>query len=286
MLKIAAAAALFASAVLAAIPAAALAEGWRSDPAWHDGLVEKATYTASRVIYGKPRPHTAVVFTNKEQHDLKTLTKANGSTDTVEVFKHNVVEVVPTPNYDYKFEATAHFTVDGLELTRLDAASQEFCGTSFKQYMRRPGEPAIDYWSFSYMPESGRAAAKIPTEGRTIVPEDGLFLWLRDYDFKSRQPARFWLLPSQKSNRATPAAPVAAEVRYAGEEQGGHKLSIVTFAPAKMAGDPFSQPSRPLADAWMAKDRLHVLTRYEAADGQRYELQKVERVDYWTIREE
>lgn len=266
--------------------AAAAGEGWRDDPVWHDGLVEKATYAASRVIYGQPRSHTAVVFTNKEQHDLKTLTKAAGSTSTVEVFKHNVIEVVPTPNYEYKFEATSHFTVDNLQLTRLDVASQEFCGTSFKQYLRRPGEAELDYWSFSYMPESGRVSAKIPTEGRAIVPEDGLFLWLRDYDFASRQPARFWLLPSQKSNRATPAAPIAAEVRYAGEENGTHKLSIVTFAPTKMTGDAFSQPSRPLADAWLAKDRLHVLTRYVAADGQSYELQKVERVDYWTIRGE
>jgi hypothetical protein len=36
----------------------------------------------------------------------------------------------------------------------------------------------------------------------------------------------------------------------------------------------------------MASDRLHVMTRYRGADGQTYDLQKLERVDYWTIRGE
>lgn len=258
--------------LLLSVPYAS-ADGWKDDPAWHDGLVEKATYAANRVIYGKPRQYTAVVFTNKEQHDLKTLTKADGSKETVEVFKHNQVEVVPTPNYDYKFEATTHLTVDGLELTRLDVASQEFCGTSFKQYLRRPGEGVIDYWGFSYMPEAGRVAAKIPAEGRLVVPADGLALWLRDFDFAARRTVQFRLLPTQKSNRATPHAAVPAEARYAGEDGDAHKVEVIASGQL-------------LGTYWMAKDRLHVMTRYRGADGQTYELQKQERVDYWTIRGE
>jgi hypothetical protein len=269
--------------VVAMICSIAAAGEWKSDPIWHDGLVEKATYTASRVIYGKPRPYTAIIFTNKEQHDRKTLTKSDRSTDTIEVFKHNHVEVVPTPNYDYKFETTSHLTVDKLELTRLDASSQEFCGTSFKQFLHQPGDSKIDYWSFSYMPESGRVTAKIDAAGRAIVPEDALPLWLRDYDFNSRQPARFWLLPSQKSNRPTPHQPAAAEVRYEGQDKLSHKLRVVIFAAAKGSEDPWTRPSQRLGYFWMDKDRQRVMTKYEGADGQKYELQKVERVNYWTI---
>src|SRR5690554_5350586 len=87
---------------LAGVPAAAQ-ENWKSDPIWYDGLAEKAVYDAQRVIYGHSRSYEAVVFTNKEQHDVKTLTKAGDATETVEVFKHNHIEVVPSPNYDYKF---------------------------------------------------------------------------------------------------------------------------------------------------------------------------------------
>jgi hypothetical protein len=279
----------FASMFAALIPSIAFAGGWKDDPAWHDGLVEKATYAATRSIYGKPRAYDAIVFTNKEQHDQKTLTKANGSSQTVEVFKHNWVEVVPTPNYDYKFVTTSHFNVASMELTRLDASSQEFCGTSFKQYLQQPDGKGLNYFGFSYMPEAGRVAADLdPPKGNNagvFVPEDGLALWLRGFDFQSRQPARFWLLPTQKSNRATPHLPVAAEVKHAGEENGAHRLEVMTFAPTRMAGSAWDQPARPHGTFWMAADRLHLMTRAELADGQRYELKKVERVDYWTIRE-
>src|SRR5690554_3480605 len=76
---------------------------WREDATWHDGLVEKATYEAEREVYGKQRSYEAIIFTNKEQHDTGSMTKAQTSDDTVEVFKHNHLEVIPTPNYDYKY---------------------------------------------------------------------------------------------------------------------------------------------------------------------------------------
>jgi len=262
----------------------AMADAWKSDPVWHDGLVEKATYSASREIYGQPRPYTAIFFTNKEQHDRATLTKATDSKDTVEVWKHNQIEVIPTPNYDYKFETTSHLSVEKMELTRLDCSSQEFCGTSFKQFLREPTGKELSYWSFSYMPESGRVSRQIKVEKEPMIPQDALPLWLRDYDFNSRQPARFWMLPSQKSNRATGFLPVAAEARFAGEDGDAYKLEVVTFAPTRMAGSPWDQPSRPVGTFWMDKQRLHVMTKYHGADGQTYELKSVERVDYWTIK--
>src|SRR5687767_4968668 len=77
----------------AAAPAAPAAAGWADDPVWHDGLAEKAVYAASRVVYHEPRAYEAVFFTNKEQHDRKTLTKAEASKDTIEVWKFNQVEV-------------------------------------------------------------------------------------------------------------------------------------------------------------------------------------------------
>lgn len=263
----------------------ALADGWKADPVWHDGLVEKAVYSASRVVYGKPRSYELVIFTNKEQHDRATWTKANTSQDTVEVFKHNQVEVIPTPNYQYKYVTTSHLTVDGLELTRLDCSSQEFCGTSFKQFLRS-GRDRWDYWSFSYMPEAGRVSGAVRASG-AVVPQDALPLWLRDYDFRSRPELRFTLLPSQRNNVATPYAPVPARVRYAGEEDGSHKLEVYVEPSASIAKDP-SRGVDGMALAgtyWMASDRLHVMTRFLGADGQRYELKGVDRVDYWTRKE-
>lgn len=269
---------LFALILVPLLPTLVVARGWSDDPIWHDGLVEKATYSASRVIYGQPRAYTAVFFTNKEQHDPVTLTKASQAGDqNLEVWKFNQVEVIPTPNYDYKFVTTAHHTVANLILTRLDASSQEFCGTSFKQYAarvtdRRSDSRSWDYFSFSYMPGEGRVTAVVRDRGDPgLIPFNSLPLWLRSFDFSSRAPVKFLLIPDQKSNRTTPHEPIEAEIRPVGEESGSHKLEL--HAGGKLVGT-----------FWMSKDRGHVMSRYQGADGQAYQLQGVERVDYWTIR--
>ena len=255
------------------------ASSWSNDPIWHDGLAEKAVYSASRVVYGKPRTYEAVFFTNKEQHDPKTWTKAEKVTNTVEVWKFNQIEVIPTPNYDYKYVTTAHLGVNDWRLTRLDCSSQEFCGTAFKQYLRRVGGDAfdlLDYFGFSYMPEAGRVQGQV-RENYFVdrnVAFNSLPLWLRDFDFAKHATVGFSMLPDQKSNRATPHEPVVAEVRYAGEDGDAHKLEL--HVAGKLAGT-----------YWMAKDaaRRHVMLKYRGVDGQQYDLKSVERVNYWTINE-
>lgn len=266
------------AATVLSVASLSLAQDWKSDPIWHDGLVEKATYTASRVIYGKPRAYEAVFFTNKEQHDTKTWTKSDKSTSTVEVFKHNQIEVIPTPNYDYKYATTTHLTVEGLKLTRLDMGSQEFCGASFKQYLLKSTPRAGDqysYFGFSYMPEAGRVEKSVsgPDSRTPVVSFNSLPVWLRGYDFAGKPTVKIALLPDQKNNRATAGDPVMAEVRYAGEESGSNKLDLIV-------------DGKPAASFWFAKDRQHVMTRYQSADGQQtYELKSQDRVNYWTIKE-
>ena len=268
---------LLAMIVILTLPAGVRAvadESWANDPVWHDGLVEKAVYTASRVVYGKPRAYEAVFFTNKEQHDTKTWTKADKSTDTVEVWKFNQVEVIPTPNYDYKYLTTSHLTVDGMQLTRLDCSSQEFCGASFKQFMlksaRRTTERTLQYFGFSYMPEAGRVSDEVSGD---VVPADALPLWLRSYPFGA-PGVKINLLPSQKSNRPTDYKPILCGVSDRGEEGDAHKLELIIDG--KVAGT-----------YWMSKDpaRGHIMTKYRGADGQEYDLKSVERVNYWTVKE-
>ena len=81
------------------------------------------------------------------------------------------------------------------------------------------------------------------------------------------------LLPSQKSNRATPAEGMAATLRNAGEQNGAYKVELVVEKAVR-------------ATYWMAKDRLHVMVKYAGPDGQTYELKEVARVNYWTIKGE
>lgn len=260
----------FAALLLAATFATAQTS-WKDDPIWYDGLVEKAVYDAQRVIYGRPRSHELVIFTNKEQHDLATLTKSDKSTETVEVFKHNHIEVVPTPNYDYKFATTSHLQTDNLTLTRLDASSQEFCGTSFKQYLRT-ADGTWEYFAFSYFPEEGRRTAQVRQADQPVVAEDSLPLFVRSFPFDNPQDQSIALLPTQKSNKHVPYEPINATLRYAGEEDDAHKVELVVDGNVR-------------GTYWLAKDRQHVMTRYEGADGTKLILKSLDRVDYWTRHE-
>ncbi len=249
------------------------ADEWKHDKTWYDGLVEKAVYSASRVVYGTPRVYDAVFIICKEKHDRATLTKANQSSDTIEVWKFNQVEDIPTPNYTYHYLTTVHFTTKDWLLTRLDCGESEWCGTSFKQIIRRADDSGWDYRAFSYMPEAGAVRTKL-TARSLFLPMDGLPLALRDFDFAAKKEVSFSTYRSQKSNQQTIGPVMSAEVHFAGEEPDGYKLEV--SIDGKLAGT-----------YWFAKDRLHVMTRYESADAsQKYELKSLNRVNYWTIKSE
>jgi hypothetical protein len=257
-----------------AVPVPAVSGGWNDNTVWHDGLVEKATYRASRVIYGQPREYTAIFLTNKEQHDRRTWTKAAASDNTLEVWKHNQIEAVPTPNYTYHFVTTSHLTTSGMLLTRLDQSSQEFCGTSFRHLQPDSTDLGNRYsvLGFSYMPEAGRVSAQLRSgKDRPLIAEDSLPLFLRDFPFGQRQTLKLMLLPTQKSNRATSLTPIEAEIRDEGLDGSDRKL---TLHAGELRGT-----------YWFAPDRQNVMTRYRSADAsQTYDLLTHERTDYWTLR--
>src|SRR5438034_9016415 len=97
-------------------------------------------------------------------------------------------------------------------------------------WVRRQGVPCFptrrssDLWS--YMPEAGRADGFQELEGRVVVPADSLSLRLRDFDFESKQPLKFWTVDSAKSNRPTNQAVNPAEARFVGEEDGAYKIQV------------------------------------------------------------
>jgi len=260
------------SAFLILLMASALrADDWKNDRIWYDGLVENAVYSASRVVYGKPRAYDAVFIICKEKHDLKTLTKAAKSTDTIEVWKFNQVEDIPTPNYVYHYLTTVHFATKDWMLTRLDCGEMEWCGTSFKQIIRCPDQNAWDYRAFSYMPEAGAVRTKLKSDS-LFLPVDGLPLALRDFDFAAKKDVSFSTYRSQKSNQQTVGKITPAIAHFAGEDADGFKLEV--SIDGQLAGT-----------YWMAKDRLHIMSRYQSADGsQKYDLKSLDRVNYWTIK--
>lgn len=244
---------------------------WATDNTWYDGLVEKAVYDAEKVIYGHPRQYEATFLTNKERHDPATWTKSLDG-EGVEVWKHNQIEVVPTPNYEYKFVTTSHATVDGLTLTRLDATSQEWCGTAFHQYLKADG--GLDYFAFSYMPEQGRQNDTVSLSGSApTVAFNSLPLVLRGYDFEGREDLSFRMLPDQKSNHLVDHAPIDATVTFDGETDEAYRLTL-------------SAAGEEVGTFEFAKDRQHVMLSYEGVNGDSYRLKELDRINYWTRDEE
>jgi len=256
----------------------AAGDGWRTDRTWHDGLAEKASYTATRTIYGKERRYTATAYTNQEHVDPRTSCKSEDGRGLA-VFKHHWAELVPTDKYDYRFSTMSYAAVEGLEPYKLTAATQEDCGASFKELVRRDG--ALHWFESVYFPGAGVRSGKL-ADLRQVQFQDALALTLRDWDFAHPTGTlALRLVPSQKDNRRVPFEPVPHSVRYAGRSTqelpigrvDAHELELCDAGGAVVARYWFAAEA---AAPW-----LHVLVRYEGPGGVSYRLAAHERSAYW-----
>jgi len=100
---------------------------------WDDGLAEMSYYRAMDTLYGKPRSYTRVVIINRQwmhpQSGVKTDLIAS---DSVQVLKANIVEEIPTENYNYRYQTTIFLDRNDLSPFKMVTSSQEWCGTTFK----------------------------------------------------------------------------------------------------------------------------------------------------------
>lgn len=258
--------------------------GWRTDPAWYDRQAEKCVYDATRSIYGVERRYAAIAYTNKQWMDPRTTTKS--ATDGgVEVFKHHWSERVPTENYDYDFSTATFVRTSDLAPFKLTAATQDDCGSSFKQVWRDGDELA--WLSSVYFPGAGVAEGKLERERVHFL--DALTLALRDFPFAEAAESEdeliysFQVVPGQKEVRATPFEPIEAGAVYAGTETldlpvgrvEAHRVTLMTFPESGRTDHVF----------WFATDGsapwLHALVRYEGPRGRTYRLRSIERTAYW-----
>jgi len=199
--------------------ASATATDWRDDPAWHAGPAEWALYDAVRPIYGVDRHYEATIFTNKQRMDPATTTKSSGdrADGTIEVFKHNLSEMIPTENYTYRFLTTCFVRTDTLAPYKLVFSSQEDCGTTYKQILVEGDRVRAE--QFCYFPESGAKTVEYAAPD-DLAFHDTLSLTLRDYPFDAAEKPRLELdlVPDQTDTHETPLRPESATVEHVGEE--------------------------------------------------------------------
>lgn len=258
---------------------------WRTDPVWHDGKAEWALYDAVRPIYGVPRRYEATIFTNVQHQDPGTTVKAvTPGPGTVEVFKHNLSEMIPTEHYTYRFLTTCFVERATLAPMKVVFSSQEDCGATYKQFV--VADDAVSAESHCYFPAAGTSRDRYDAPG-ALAFHDTLSLTLRDYPFDSPSPPTLQidLVPDQTDTHATPAIPAPARVEYAGRETltlpygtlDAHHLRVTHRR------DGGTQHS----DYWFAADTMqNVMVQYKGPYGVEYRLKRLGRWAYWNRNEE
>ncbi len=259
---------------------------WRTDPAWHEGKAEWALYDAQRTIYGNPRYYEATIFTNKQRMDPATTTKASNWRDanTIEVFKHNVSEMIDTDNYTYRFLTTCFIDTNTLEPYKVVASSQEDCGSTHKQFVISDGQ--VHATSNSYFPNEGiqDTSYRRPGESRHFAFHDTLTLTLRDYPFDADEPPvmKLKLIADQTDNHATSQRPEEATVRLVGRES--ITVPYGTIDAHHLVVEHAEQGGATRSDYWFAANEAmrHVLVKYQGPYGVKYELKRLDWWAYWS----
>lgn len=256
---------------------------WRTDPAWYDGRAEVAEYSSAEWAEGALRDATTTIFTNKQHMDPRRRVKVGvPGEDSLEAFKQHRSERVPAGAFELDLATVTFTNAATLAPFLATFASQDSCGASFKQVWAEAGGFA---WAESvYFPGGGRNAGRLRRTKAWL--EDQLPLVLRDFPFASAQPGetvyRFDCLPSQRTARRAPWQVEGRLARYAGKEVLGlatgereaHSIEVLAEATGELLGT-----------YWFAAEGgapwLHVLLRYEGADGRRLELVSHARDAYW-----
>lgn len=251
----------------------AAAERFGLDPLWRDGKAEVAHYAATRTVYGKPRPHEAVLITVAEDIDTATYTKADPPYVTktlVPALKLNLIATIPTDQYPYHYMTSVYVPrADPTRLLKLAQSSQEWCGTTFKEVTGFAARPVLHF--HSYWGGQGDGEHELPLPTGTLL-EDQLPMTLRTLPFEAglRLPVR--LVRSLVDTKG--GAPVVQ----------GALLSVSQPEPARVVGKAWRvelKTSDALLDYWMAADPPHVLARFDGGDGRTLELKSVSRRVYW-----
>lgn len=176
-------------------------------PIWDDGYAEMCYYDAVTPIYGKPRHYTRVQIVVREWLDPASGVKTDkiDAANAIPVLKLNIAEQIPTENYQYRYMRTLLADRYTLAPRKLTAASEEWCGISFKHLRWR--DDACTYQSFSYFEGEADQTWQVPA---AVVPFEALLLAAREME-PGKQRRFDSVLPAMRSNRQV--APETASVR-------------------------------------------------------------------------
>ncbi len=197
-------------------------------PHWDDGLSEICYYDATDMLYGRSRHYFRVMLLNREWLDPTERVKsepppvagdasaAASQPDKVEaigVFKLNIVEEIPTENYNYRHMVTVFLNRASLHPEKLAASSQEWCGTTFKQLQWLPDGLRIR--GFSYFQGEADREWTLPAEP-ILYPREALYVLVRAAA-AARTDIPLILLPPMRSNHMPPLVRSESRLSVSGQ---------------------------------------------------------------------
>lgn len=256
---------------------------------WSDGQAEVAAYDLVYPRYGKPRQGTAVTIFVTESLSHTARVKADPGkhpdSDVFPVMKLNLIEDFATGVYDYN-EATSAFLALASHadqpigaLTKVSFSSQEWCGHSWAQWLRRPR--GLDYVGHSYFDGEADRTRTLDLPGGGIT-EEQLFFW-----------ARGWAEPKLAPGAAA-TVPFLRSLQY---QRHAHREAAWTTA--TLSRPAVTAPGKPGVELWKAEIAgggptitFHVeqaapnrILRWETSEGESAQFIKSARLKYWQMNQ-
>lgn len=248
--------------------------GWGMDKLWDDGLVEKAVYSAQKVIYGKVREFDAIFLTNMEKADPAKLVKTGNWSDpkAIPVIKFNQVMEIATENYDYRYMVHIYSDRQSLRPLKMLLTSQEWCGTTFKEFLFQKGRASLK--SFSYQINDGDEAHELGEFKKGLL-FDQLPVALRALNFQKGMKFNVSLLATQVTNNRGSSKITPAYFNYIGEEK------VNTPAGAFISHKISMKVEDKTTQFWFEKAYPNVMVKRINPDGTTYIIKSRSRIKYW-----
>jgi len=250
-----------------------------ANPLWDDGRAEIDAYQASNRRYGVPRLFTAYLIVVKEDFSRRQLVKANPDHDPADLFtvlKLNHVINYQTGIYSYHQMASCFFDRSTMDLVKLSLTSNEWCGNTYKEYIRRGGRGTLHV--HSYWDGMAEATHDVPV-APDVVFYDQLPLWIRSLPQTPGTTRSLRLLPSEIDSQGPKPEPRPATLTADAVEElvmvpaGGFRALRWDLKTGDTRPDSF----------WTSRDEPYVLVAWDRADGSGYRLKWTQRLAYWKL---
>jgi len=183
------------------------------NPYWDSGKAEFQVYQAAIKKYDIYRQASVKLIMVKEPFDPVRLVKTRQEKGSINVVKMNLIRDIPTGIYDYFQMASIFFERSTGRILKYTMSSQEGCGNTFMEYVRREGKHVFHY--HSYFDDQGDSETIL--EGDDFTFYDALPVVLR---FRLTQAGeyRLHIMDSLISNKVVPLTIREGLVRNRSEE--------------------------------------------------------------------